>query len=69
MIKLLERKGLAFGADTNASTGFDETVYKLVADQSQDDNTFSVSGNINVTWPAGVTPHFDPSWSWERPRC
>src|SRR5690606_31105311 len=25
MIKLLERKGLAFGADTNASTGFDET--------------------------------------------
>jgi zinc protease len=29
MIRLLERKGLAFGADTNASTGFDETVYKL----------------------------------------
>lgn len=23
MIKLLEREGLAFGADTNASTGFD----------------------------------------------
>ena len=29
MIKILERLGLAFGADTNASTGFDETVYKL----------------------------------------
>lgn len=29
MIKLLEREGLAFGADTNASTGFDETQYKL----------------------------------------
>src|SRR3546814_2367327 len=29
MIKLLERKGLAFGADTNASTGFDQTLYKL----------------------------------------
>lgn len=29
MVKLLERKGLAFGADTNASTGFDETVYQL----------------------------------------
>lgn len=29
MIKLLERKGLAFGADTNASTGFDNTTYKL----------------------------------------
>jgi len=29
MIKLLEREGLAFGADTNASTGFETTVYKL----------------------------------------
>ncbi|MCJ2179461.1 M16 family metallopeptidase [Novosphingobium album (ex Hu et al. 2023)] len=29
MVKLLERNGLAFGADTNASTGFDQTLYKL----------------------------------------
>lgn len=29
MVRLLERNGLAFGADTNASTGFDHTVYKL----------------------------------------
>jgi zinc protease len=29
MIKLLEREGLAFGADTNASTGFEKTTYKL----------------------------------------
>lgn len=29
MIKLLERKGLAFGADTNASTGFEDTLYML----------------------------------------
>lgn len=29
MIKLLEREGLAFGADTNASTGFKATTYKL----------------------------------------
>ncbi len=29
MIKLLEREGLAFGADTNASTGFDATTYML----------------------------------------
>lgn len=29
MVALLERKGLAFGADTNASTGFDATIYKL----------------------------------------
>ena len=29
MIKILEREGLAFGADTNASTSFEETQYKL----------------------------------------
>src|SRR3546814_16694093 len=29
MIKLLERKGLAFGADPNASTGLDATIHKL----------------------------------------
>ncbi len=29
MIKILERLGLAFGADTNASTDFAETVYRL----------------------------------------
>jgi zinc protease len=29
MVRLLEREGLAFGADTNASTGFDRTLYKL----------------------------------------
>lgn len=29
MVKLLERNGLAFGADTNASTGFEQTLYKL----------------------------------------
>lgn len=37
MVKLLERKGLAFGADTNASTGFDETVYKLDLPSASDD--------------------------------
>ncbi|PZQ20772.1 MAG: peptidase M16 [Sphingopyxis macrogoltabida] len=37
MIKLLERKGLAFGADTNASTGFDQTVYKLDLPNATDD--------------------------------
>lgn len=29
MIPLLEREGLAFGADTNASTGFEQTMYML----------------------------------------
>lgn len=37
MIKLLERKGLAFGADTNASTGFDATEYKLDLPQPTED--------------------------------
>ncbi|MFN2100144.1 M16 family metallopeptidase [Altererythrobacter sp. MF3-039] len=29
MIRILEREGLRFGADTNASTGFEDTTYKL----------------------------------------
>ncbi len=29
MVRLLEREGLAFGADTNAATGFDTTIYRL----------------------------------------
>ena len=29
MVRLLERNGLAFGADTNASTGFEQTLYTL----------------------------------------
>ena len=29
MIKILQRHGLAFGADTNASTSWDETIYQL----------------------------------------
>ena len=29
MVRLLERNGLAFGADTNAETSFDHTTYKL----------------------------------------
>jgi zinc protease len=37
MVKLLERKGLAFGADTNASTGFDSTTYKLDLPNASDD--------------------------------
>lgn len=29
LLRILERHGLAFGADTNASTGFDQTIYML----------------------------------------
>ncbi|HEX7757879.1 MAG TPA: insulinase family protein [Caulobacteraceae bacterium] len=37
MIKILERHGLAFGADTNAQTDFDGTVYKLDLPKTDDD--------------------------------
>ena len=37
LIPILERHGLAFGADTNASTGFEETVYKLDLPQTDED--------------------------------
>ena len=37
MIKLLERHGLAFGPDTNAQTGFDDTVFMLDLPESDPD--------------------------------
>jgi len=37
MIKILERLGLAFGADTNASTGFTETIYQLDLPRTNDE--------------------------------
>lgn len=36
MVKMLERFGLAFGADTNAGTGFTETIYQLDLPRAQD---------------------------------
>jgi zinc protease len=37
MVKILERKGLKFGPDTNAITGFDTTTYMLDLPQADDD--------------------------------
>ncbi|MFI4934053.1 MAG: M16 family metallopeptidase [Caulobacterales bacterium] len=37
MIKILQRLGLAFGADTNAGTSFDATTYKLDLPKSDDE--------------------------------
>ena len=37
MVKILERHGLAFGADTNAQTEFDQTIYKLDLPKTDDD--------------------------------
>ncbi len=42
MVKILERHGLAFGADTNASTSFDETIYQLNLPKT-DEETVDVS--------------------------
>lgn len=39
-----------------------ETVYKLTATQTiADDHSYAVSGSISVSWPAGLTPDFDPA--------
>lgn len=37
MVKILERLGLAFGADTNATTNFDATTYKLDLPRTDDE--------------------------------
>jgi zinc protease len=37
MIKILERHGLAFGADTNASTDWSQTIYQLDLPKTDDD--------------------------------
>lgn len=37
MIRLLEREGLSFGADTNASTSFDRTIYQLNLPRDDED--------------------------------
>ncbi len=42
MVRILERHGLAFGADTNASTSFDQTVYQLEAPNVNDETLDAV---------------------------
>lgn len=37
LLRILERLGLAFGADTNAATGFDQTFYQLDLPNTQDE--------------------------------
>ena len=41
MVKILERHGLSFGADTNASTNFSETTYQLDLPKTDDDTVDS----------------------------
>ena len=64
MVKILERHGLAFGADTNASTDFDETVYKLDLPKTDDD---TVDTSLMLLREAACEP--DPRPGRGRPRA
>ena len=57
IVDFLEKSGVRFGADLNASTSFDETIYTL---QVPTDNTALVDRGLQVLrdWTDGVT--FDP---------
>jgi zinc protease len=59
MVKILERHGLAFGADTNASTDWTETVYKLDLPKTDNDTVDTslmllreVAGELKIPQPA-----------------
>ena len=59
MIKILERHGLAFGADTNAQTEFDDTDYKLDLPKTDQDTVDTslmllreVAGNLTISQDA-----------------
>ncbi|HVN00852.1 MAG TPA: insulinase family protein [Caulobacteraceae bacterium] len=59
MVKDLERLGLAFGADTNAATGFDSTTYKFdlpkADDQTVDTSLMllrEIAGNLTLSQAA-----------------
>lgn len=74
MIKILERLGLAFGADTNASTDFNETVYKLDLPRTDADTVDTslmllreTAGNLTIA-PAAVDRERGVVLSEERAR-
>ncbi len=57
IIDYIEKSGIRFGADLNAYTGFDQTVYQLMV--PTDDQTVMLKGlDILRDWAADVT--FDP---------
>ncbi|MGR4864164.1 M16 family metallopeptidase [Caulobacter sp. LARHSG274] len=74
MTKILERHGLAFGADTNASTGFSETTYQLDLPKTDDDTVDSslmllreAAGELTIA-PAAVDRERGVVLSEERTR-
>jgi zinc protease len=59
MVKILERLGLAFGADTNASTNFGQTIYQLDLPRTNDETVDTslmllreAAGNLTIAQPA-----------------
>ncbi|TCC97905.1 insulinase family protein [Pedobacter hiemivivus] len=54
VIEFLESKGVKFGADLNAHTSFDETVYKISIN-TKDEKNLEKSIDIMADWAFGVT--------------
>ncbi len=54
LIDYLQSIGVEFGADLNAHTGFDETVYKLTV-PTDDQEIFDTSMQILKDWAGGIT--------------
>nr|WP_121269487.1 M16 family metallopeptidase [Pedobacter schmidteae] len=54
VIEFLESKGVKFGADLNAHTSFDETVYKISIN-TEDERNLEKSIDIMADWAFGVT--------------
>jgi zinc protease len=54
VIEFLESKGVKFGADLNAHTSFDETVYKISIN-TEDEKNLGKSIDIMGDWAFGVT--------------
>lgn len=54
VITFLESKGVKFGADLNAHTSFDETIYKISIN-TEDEKNLEKSIDIMADWAFGVT--------------
>lgn len=58
LLRILERLGLAFGADTNASTGFDQTIYILELPRTNDE---TVDASLRIMREQVSEALFDPA--------
>ena len=58
LVDYMQRIGMRFGADVNAHTSFDETVYELMV-PTDDDSTFDTGFRILENWAHALS--FDPA--------